>query len=124
MRRDTGIAPKQSPATPKRCTRLEHVSGICPKNGFFSTYSYNMFVLRTYDRRGCPVKFIVRRHDILDLGRQLGFLQNYRVDQHPLIRTQIPAPFSSASALFAAIALLSNAFVSSSAFGGSSGRSL
>jgi hypothetical protein len=41
-----------------------------------------------------------------------------------LNRNQIPAPFSSASALFAEIAFFSTAFISSSAFGGSSGRSL
>src|SRR5258707_9789059 len=60
----------------------------------------------------------------LELGRQLGFLQNNRIDQNALIQNQIPAPFSSASALFAAIAFLSTAFVSSSVFGGNRGRSL
>jgi hypothetical protein len=42
----------------------------------------------------------------------------------PWFGIKSPAPFNSASALFAAIAFLSTAFVSSSAFAGSSGRLL
>jgi hypothetical protein len=72
-----------------------------------------------------PGTLIVPRYDLLDPRRQPGFLQNDRVDQNALIRNQIPrAPASSASALFAAIAFLTTALASSSAFGGNSGRSL
>lgn len=33
---------------------------------------------------------IPRCHNIFDLGRRLGLLQNYRVNQNALIRNQIP----------------------------------
>jgi len=39
---------------------------------------------------GTPMKLVVGRNDVLDLGRKFCLLQSYGVNQHVLIRNQLP----------------------------------
>jgi len=56
------------------------------KPDFFDMFSAHVRATnRCRPQANTPVKFIVRRHDIFDLRRQLGFLQDHCVDQNALV---------------------------------------